>query len=442
MLKTFEELLISSDEVETSTNWRSLIIIEPNTKIGLLGEFTSDLTRSYFGELIIGVFVNPNQGGDHESYLHPLPEEAAAVETLREAYKAFDADHRTIHRLVLFRSPPEDHKRSLLRFVTDKSIDFVLMRSSHTSAYLLRDLPCTTAIMRGSYDQLDADLIEQKIERILIPSSGGPNTVSALELMSKLSTSVKMVTLYVVDEGEDSTGLALGYSTLNSIVSLADCEGTVDTKVITTDSVVDGITKEAEEDYDLVIVGASEGAVDRVLFGNVVESVVRDSNKPVMVMRRARGSRFYGNNRAYWQLRQIFPKLSRNARSEIYAGIRRQSRAEVNFYVLIALSAAIAGAGLLLDSPAVVIGAMLVAPLMSPIVGTGMAMVLGESRFLQVSLTSVVRGAILAIGVGCMIGLIQLGQPMTSEVLARTSPSLLDLAVALFSGMAAAYALC
>ena len=113
----------------------------------------------------------------------------------------------------------------------------------------------------------------------------------------------------------------------------------------------------------------------------------------------------------------------------------------IDFYVLISLSAIIAGLGLITNSGAVVIGAMLVAPLMSPMVGAGLAMVLGDVRFLRLALGAVLRGALLAVALGALVGIFQIGNDLTPELMARTQPSLLDLLIALFSGMAAAYAL-
>jgi uncharacterized hydrophobic protein (TIGR00271 family) len=78
---------------------------------------------------------------------------------------------------------------------------------------------------------------------------------------------------------------------------------------------------------------------------------------------------------------------------------------------------------------------------MSPIVGTGLAIVLGDARFLRLAIGAVARGVGLAIVVGMVAGLLNLGEPLTPELLARTEPSLLDLGIALFSGMAGGYAL-
>jgi uncharacterized hydrophobic protein (TIGR00271 family) len=145
--------------------------------------------------------------------------------------------------------------------------------------------------------------------------------------------------------------------------------------------------------------------------------------------------------KAAWRLRNFLPRMEESQRTKTYVRIRRSARPNRQFFILIALSAMIAALGLLVNSPAVVIGAMLVAPLMSPIVGTGMAIVLGDARFLRLSLGAVLRGVLLAIGVGALSGLLHLDQPLTNELLARTAPTLMDLAIALFSGLAGAYAL-
>ncbi|MCP4452602.1 MAG: DUF389 domain-containing protein, partial [Planctomycetes bacterium] len=109
---------------------------------------------------------------------------------------------------------------------------------------------------------------------------------------------------------------------------------------------------------------------------------------------------------------------------------------------MIGLSAAIASLGLILDSGAIVIGAMLVAPLMSAIVGMGMAIIQGDLRFLLQTLRASLLGAAIAILTGFFFGLINFQDDTTHQILQRTEPSSLDLVVALISGVAAAYALC
>ena len=114
------------------------------------------------------------------------------------------------------------------------------------------------------------------------------------------------------------------------------------------------------------------------------------------------------------------------------------------FITLILLASVIATGGLLSDSVASVIGAMIVAPLMTPIMGMVVAVVTGSMpRFVR-TFATVVLGVTLAILVGWLIAwLMPTGWDVTTsgQVMARTSPRLMDLLVALASGGAGAYAL-
>ncbi len=111
------------------------------------------------------------------------------------------------------------------------------------------------------------------------------------------------------------------------------------------------------------------------------------------------------------------------------------------FYSLMTLSILIAVLGLLADSTAVVIGAMLVAPLMAPVLGVAAALVMDWSHRAMWSLGVTISGAVLAIGLAAAVSWILPGnpQPLPNELLSRTSPQLVDLGVALVAGAAGAY---
>ncbi|RMG93204.1 MAG: DUF389 domain-containing protein, partial [Chloroflexi bacterium] len=149
-----------------------------------------------------------------------------------------------------------------------------------------------------------------------------------------------------------------------------------------------------------MIIGASmESPIDKILFGDVTAAVVRESKTPVMVARRPKDRIGNWAGQLAWWFQRLIPRLSLAERTDAYVRIRRGARPDTDFYVLISLAAIIAALGLVVDSAAVVIGAMLVAPLMSPIVGIGLAIVLGDTRFLRLSLGAVLRGVVLAVGV-------------------------------------------
>jgi uncharacterized hydrophobic protein (TIGR00271 family) len=119
---------------------------------------------------------------------------------------------------------------------------------------------------------------------------------------------------------------------------------------------------------------------------------------------------------------------------------RRLSR----FWMLMILSAVIAGAGIVSDSTATVIGAMIVAPLMVPIQGTMLAAVLGDRANLLRSVGLVVAGALSAIAIGWLLGEITAGPvdaATNAQVAARVAPSLIDLLAALATGAVGSVAL-
>jgi uncharacterized hydrophobic protein (TIGR00271 family) len=83
---------------------------------------------------------------------------------------------------------------------------------------------------------------------------------------------------------------------------------------------------------------------------------------------------------------------------------------------------------------------MLVAPLMTPLVASGLSLVQGNWHLIRIASRTVFGGFLLAFGIGVILGVVLPGLTPTDEMLARGSPSAFDLLVALVSGMAAAYA--
>jgi uncharacterized hydrophobic protein (TIGR00271 family) len=139
--------------------------------------------------------------------------------------------------------------------------------------------------------------------------------------------------------------------------------------------------------------------------------------------------------------------LSRERRVEVLETLFQSSSPNFDYYLLIVLSTSIATFGLITNSNAVVIGAMLVAPLMSPILGLSLASVAGEERIFERALAALIWGIVLAIALSTGIGWISHALPfgvldiLPSEVVSRTRPTPFDLGIALAGGAAAAYAL-
>ena len=125
----------------------------------------------------------------------------------------------------------------------------------------------------------------------------------------------------------------------------------------------------------------------------------------------------------------------------VYGEISDGSEPALRFYIMVAVSTMIACLGLITNSTAVVIGAMLVAPLMTPIFGMALALVRGDTHLFGRAVRAEVAGVAAAIAMGFILGLFLGGIDHTPEMLARTQPNLFDLLVAVFAGFAGAYAL-
>lgn len=111
------------------------------------------------------------------------------------------------------------------------------------------------------------------------------------------------------------------------------------------------------------------------------------------------------------------------------------------YFVMNILSAIIASYGLVTNSAAVVIGAMLVAMMLGPITGVALAIIDHRMPLLRKSLITVFLGISLVVLVGFIVGWLHKDQPLKAEILSRTQPTSMDLMIALAGGTAGAYAM-
>ncbi len=125
----------------------------------------------------------------------------------------------------------------------------------------------------------------------------------------------------------------------------------------------------------------------------------------------------------------------------VMARVIDESRWSGRFIFMTMMSAGIAVLGLLLSSPAVVIGAMLISPLMSPILGLGFALALFDFAEMRRSLVTLLIGALAAVLFTALIVIASPLKAATAEILARTRPNLFDLLVALFAALAGGFAI-
>jgi len=132
--------------------------------------------------------------------------------------------------------------------------------------------------------------------------------------------------------------------------------------------------------------------------------------------------------------------LGPEEKAAVRSAIDESGGPSMRFWVLLVLSTIIAAFGLVTNSAAVIIGAMIIAPLMGPIVASALAIDAGDTRLLIKAIGAEVFGAAIAIFIGFLVGVLPFDLGVSNEMLSRTTPTLYDLFIAAACGLAGAYA--
>jgi uncharacterized hydrophobic protein (TIGR00271 family) len=376
---------------------------------------------------------------------------------------------RSVSEGILDTAIEEQCDLILMSWVTDADA-----RGGHMGQVLdpvVRRAPCDIAVvalqrehLRHVEDRTEDEIGDRterespRIRRIIVPTAGGPHAPLAtrLGLMLARHHNASTSTVYVADAQASEEEIQEGHKYIEQTLAkmrqqaqmLASTDEEIDalakhpieTQVVPADSVVQGIASAAEES-DLLLIGASEESlIDQVLFGTIPEQVAQTSSAPVVMVKRYRGLPRFWLQRAWDALSQGIPNLSRREQIAVYKEVRKNAIPSVDYFIMIGLSAIIATYGLLQDSSAVIIGAMLVAPLFTPILALSLALVQADMRLLRLAVEATLKGIALAIGFAVLLTALSPLRGVTPEIAARSQPNLFDLAVALASGAAGAYA--
>lgn len=129
------------------------------------------------------------------------------------------------------------------------------------------------------------------------------------------------------------------------------------------------------------------------------------------------------------------------SREEIYEQVERQGKTNRTYLILVLLSTVVAAFGMLEDNVAVVLGAMVIAPLLGPNLALSVGVALGDSKLILRAAAALIIGVALSIFLGFLIALLLPGASESDELLSRTDIGFGGLAIALASGAAAALSL-
>ena len=128
----------------------------------------------------------------------------------------------------------------------------------------------------------------------------------------------------------------------------------------------------------------------------------------------------------------------RVSRQELYHDVFDSSKLTKTYMIMIVLSAIVAAIGLIKDNVAVIIGAMVIAPLLGPNVSLSFATTIGDGELGKSALKTNITGILIAFGVSLVLGYFLVIDPGNREIASRTFVSYADIILALASGVAAA----
>ena len=355
-------------------------------------------------------------------------------------------------QITLSSIPKDESGEAMLDFLEERRPSLLILPRPLAAEGLVRNIfrgaTCATMIL----DLAVSEAAEQESTsahagpRILVPVSSGNNARLALELACRIAgEDGRVEALYVeprIGQEAERVGRKILSQEIRKALSSSDVNA-IQARVTIANDPADGITEVVKSGrYDLVLVGASEGlATPRMRRGTIPDRIRKEVTRcPVGVVRRGIPLGYLLERRLIRLLRAVVPQLSREERVELVGKIQSSSSFNFDFVTLVCLSTLIAGLGLIRNSAAVVIGAMLVAPLMTPLVGCGLALVHGNLILIRNAAKSVFLGFTLSFGIGFLLGALIPGVVETEELLGRGEPDVLDLLVAAASGLAAAYA--
>lgn len=142
---------------------------------------------------------------------------------------------------------------------------------------------------------------------------------------------------------------------------------------------------------------------------------------------------YQDNGNWHWVKEKATPIASLNR------GLWRLSVPTFSFHFMLGLSAIISTLGLLANSVAIIIGAMIIAPLMGPIIGMAYSVAMGNRKLLRRSSLTLLKGIVLTVILSWLTASIIGLENIESEILSRTNPTLLDFGIAMAAGLAGSF---
>jgi uncharacterized hydrophobic protein (TIGR00271 family) len=275
----------------------------------------------------------------------------------------------------------------------------------------------------------------QKFQRLVVPIIDNQESRSAAQLAIRLGQESDLpVEAIYPRTGRTTTQDA--YALMEPALTGISGEDNVKRTVVEARDAVSGLLSRVNDDDMLVVSVAERGELEKWLREDLPTALLKRWQGPLLLVSPTAASLTRRAKIRSW----LSPTLTRLEQVEIERGAVASATTSLDYLVLIIVAAVLATFGLMLNSNAVIIGAMLVAPLMSPLISFAVGMTIGKLDLVGRATLTLIQGIAAALLVSFLIGWISPTSIVTSEMAARGNPSILDMGVALASGFIGAYA--
>lgn len=295
--------------------------------------------------------------------------------------------------------------------------------SIQTSEELVRAAPCMTVCA------LFGDKLPSEVHSILLVVSRGAHDRTALQFANLLRKKLHVdLTLATVEDESGAKAEHAGEKAIRSLIHECGFDQDDFQIQVAVDRLPHRAILHCVDEQDLILCGADVAKHLRPLRESLRETTA-------VVVKRAPPLRLKS-------LGEWFPQINPTDHAELLQDLRQGSRWNSDFVSMLALAAAIASLGLMQNSPAVVIGSMLLAPLMTPMIGAGLGLAQANVQLAKQCAKTIALGLLLTLAVSFMLGVITPSrETLSPEVISRGSPNILDLLIALFAAVAATIAM-
>jgi uncharacterized hydrophobic protein (TIGR00271 family) len=302
---------------------------------------------------------------------------------------------------------------------------------------LYQQAPCETTLVWGSPPSIG----ESVDVMVVADAETGCSLAARRGVQLSRSAENGSATLLYVWPDDDDVAPEIAKKNSDSVLAKSGSRSEIETKFHFGNSIAEAIDAQDLSGVDVVVFGTAKIKKIR----SIVRALRSVEDPPAIAVTRPAVSVSRKMLRELQStIRQVVPQLDREERISLVEKLETGSKFNFDFCALISLSTLIAALGLADNSAAVVIGAMLVAPLMTPLVGIGFALIQGNLDLIRNARWAVLIGFANAFVIGMVVGLfvrLFFVQETFPEMASRDAPYLLDLFVALASGIAGAYAL-